>query len=188
MKLRLNLSTSPHENRRPFLAGSVIVGVVGLIAFAILSHSAFESWQANRAFRADISRSESQIQSGQQKRLGLEVYFHNPEAQQVLDRANFLNSLIGERSFPWTKIFMDLEQTLPPGVRIISISPKLISGRAQVLLKVGAQDDESKIKFLEAMEKSKTFTGMELKSEQSGEQAGSPDRVTMDLTVWYEIS
>lgn len=188
MKLRLNLSTSPRENKRPFLAGAVVVGAIGLIAFLILSHSAYVSWQANRAFRADISHWESEIRTDQQKRTALELYFHNPDAQQILERSTFLNSLIGERSFPWTKIFMDLEQTLPPGVRVISIAPKLQNGRAQVALKVGATDDGSKIKFLEAMEKSKTFSGMELKSESSSEQAGSTDRITLELTVWCEIS
>jgi hypothetical protein len=38
------------------------------------------------------------------------------------------------------------------------------------------------------MEKSKTFTGMELKSDSSTEQATSADRITLELTVWYEIS
>jgi Tfp pilus assembly protein PilN len=188
MKLRLNLSTSPRENKRPFLAAAVAIGGVALIAFVILSHSAYVSWQANRAFRADISHWESEIRTDQQKRQALEIYFHTPESQQILERSAFLNSLIGERSFPWTKIFMDLEQTLPPGVRVISISPKLQNGRAQVALKVGALDDASKIKFLEAMEKSKTFSGMELKSDSSTEQATSADRITLELTVWYEIS
>jgi Tfp pilus assembly protein PilN len=188
MKLRLNLATSPRENKRPFLAGAVAVGGVALIAFLILSHSAYASWQASRAFRADMSRWGSEIRTDQQKRQALEVYFHNPEAQQILERSTFLNSLIGERSFPWTKIFVDLEHTLPPGVRVISISPQLQNGRALVGLKVGAMDDASKIKFLEAMEKSKTFSGMELKDESSSEQASSTDKITLELTVWYEIS
>jgi Tfp pilus assembly protein PilN len=188
MKLRLNLTTSPHENKRPFLAGAVVVGAIGLIAFLILSHAAYVSWQANRAFRADISHWEGEIRSDQQKRQALEVYFHNPEAQQILDRSSFLNSLIGERSFPWTKIFMDLEETLPPGVRVISISPKLQNGRALVSLKVSATDDNSKIKFLEAMEKSKTFSGMELSSETTSDQTSTTDRITLELKVWYEIS
>lgn len=188
MKLRLNLSTSPHENKRPFVAGASLVGALALIAFVILAHAAIVSWSANRALRSDISRWESEIRADQQKRQALEVYFHTPDAQQVLDRASFLNSLIGERSFPWTKIFMDLEKTLPPGVRIVSISPKLSNGRAEVSLKVGAMDDQSKIQFLEAIEKSKAFSGMVLKSEQSTEQGASTDRITLDLTVWYEIS
>jgi Tfp pilus assembly protein PilN len=188
MKLRLNLTTSPRENKRPFLVGSLVIGVVALFAFLFLSHSAYVSWQANRAYRSDISRWESEIRTDQQKRQALEVYFHNQDAQQVLQRSSFLNSLIGERSFPWTKIFMDLEKTLPPGVRVISISPKLENGRAQVALKVGAMDDASKIKFLESIEKSKTFSGMELKNESTSDQASSIDRITLELTVWYEIS
>ena len=189
MKLRLNLTTSPRVNNRPFLAGAGVVGAVGAILFLILFHAAFVSWRAGRALRADISRLESEIRQDQQTRQSLDIYFHNPEEKQVLDRSNFLNSLIGERSFPWTKIFMDLEQTLPPGVRIINIAPKLENGRAQVTLKVGAVDEQSKLKFLEAMEKSKAFSGMELKTDQAGEQnAASADRITLDLTVWYEIS
>jgi Tfp pilus assembly protein PilN len=189
MKLRLNLATSPHENNRPFLAGAGVLGVVGAIAFAVLFHSAFVSWRANRALRSDISRLQTAIRDAQRERQALDVYFQSPAEKQILDRSAFLNSLIGERSFPWTKIFMDLEQTLPPGVRIVSISPKLENGRALVSLKVGATDDESKLKFLEAIEKSKAFSGMVLKAEQTSEQPGaSLDRITMDLTVWYEIS
>jgi hypothetical protein len=189
MKLRLNLTTSPRENNRPFITGAGFIGAVALIVFLFCSHAAYVSWSASRAVRADISHLQAVIRNDQIARQNLESYFHNPDEKQVLDRADFLNSLIDERSFPWTKIFMDLEQTLPPGVRIVSISPKLENGRARVMLKVGAMDDESKIKFLEAMEKSKAFSGMELKSEQEGEQNGSvTDRITLDLTVWYEIS
>ena len=189
MKLRLNLTTAPRENNRPFLAAAGALGVVAAVAFVILFHAAYVSWHANRALRADISRLQSSIRGDQLARQSLDVYFHAPAEKQILDRASFLNSLIGERSFPWTKIFMDLEQALPPGVRVISISPKLENGRALVALKVGAVDDQSKLKFLEAIEKSKAFSGLRLKSDQAGQQGGAGmDHITMDLTVWYEIS
>ena len=122
----------------------------------------------------------------QRSQLELQTYFRSPQAQQVLDRASFLNSLIGERSFPWTSIFMDLERSLPPGVRVVSISPRLINGRAEVSLKVGAETDESKIQFLEVMEKSKVFSGMVVKQEQRADQPGAlAIRIVLDLTVWY---
>jgi Tfp pilus assembly protein PilN len=189
MKLRLNLSTAPRANNRPFLAAAGAIGAVAAIAFVILFHAAYADWRASRALRTDISRLESEIRADQATRQSLDTFFHSPDQKQILDRSNFLNSLIGERSFPWTKIFMDLEQTLPPGVRIINIAPRLDNGRAQVTLKVGAMDEQSKLKFLEAIEKSKVFSGMELKTDQASEQgAMSPDRITLDLTVWYQIS
>jgi len=94
--------------------------------------------------------------------------------------------LIGQRSFPWTKIFMDLEQTLPPGVRIVTISPRLENGRAEVTLTVGASSDEARIKFLEALERSKVFSKVQVKAEHRPEQAGGADKIILDLSVWYE--
>jgi len=185
MKLRLNLSTTAHVNKRPFLVGAGLIGTFAVLALLILAHAAYNSWRVNREVRADISHWETQIRINQQKQQALETYFRSPQAKQVLDRSSFLNSLIGQRSFPWTKIFMDLEETLPPGVRVVNISPKLEQGRAQVELTIGAATDEGKLKFLEALEKSRVFSGIQVKDERRPDQAGSLDRVVVDLTVWY---
>jgi hypothetical protein len=185
MKLQLNLSTSPRQNKRPFLAGSVLIGTLGALAFVLLFHAAYRSWRSNRELRGEISRAESDIRTNRQKQTELETYFRTPQAVKVLDRASFLNSLIGQRSFPWTKIFMDLEQTLPPGVRVVNISPKLNNGRAQVEITIGAATDEGKIKFLEALEHSKVFSEIQVKGERHVETGGAADKVVLDLTAWY---
>jgi len=188
VRLRLNLATTPQANNRPFVAGTALIGILGLVACALLSHAAYTSWRSSRDLRADTSRWESQIRRDRQRRQDLESYFHSSAAQQILDRSAFLNSLIDERSFPWTKVFMDLEQTLPPGVRVVSIAPKLVNGRAEVTLEVGAESDASKIQFLEAIEKSKVFSGMVVKDDKRAEQAGRSDKILLDLTVWYSTT
>jgi hypothetical protein len=99
-----------------------------------------------------------------------------------------LNSLIDGRSFPWTKIFMDLENTLPPGVRVVSISPKLENGRAEVTLEIGAETDQSKIEFLKAIDASRSFTGMVVKEEQRHEETGAADKIVLSLTAWYSTT
>jgi hypothetical protein len=185
MKLHLNLATVPQENKRPFLAAAAFVGTIGLLALAVLSHAAYKSYQANRDLRADIARTEVAMQANQVRQHELESYFRSVPAQQILDRSAFLNGLIDERSFPWTKIFMDLEDTLPPGVRVVSIAPRLVNGRAEVTLEVGAMTDEGKIQFLQAIEKSKKFSGMVVKDERHPDLTASPDRIVLNLTVWY---
>ncbi|MGA3293070.1 MAG: hypothetical protein ABSE45_03700 [Candidatus Acidiferrales bacterium] len=185
MKLHLNLATAPEPNRRPFLAGAAVLGLIGVVALALLSLAAYKSWQASRELRADIARWQGEIRMEQDRQRELQVYFRSPAAQQILDRSAFLNSLIDERSFPWTKVFMDLEGTIPPGVRVISIVPRLVNGRAEVALEVGATSDESKINFLEAMEKSKIFSGMVVKDERRSTQTATEDKILLDLTVWY---
>ena len=125
MKLRLNLATAPPQQKRPFLVAAGLAGTLGLLALLLLSYAAYQFVASNRELRADINRLQNQIRSDREKQQALDTYFGSDAARQVLDRSAFLNSLIDERSFPWTKIFMDLEQTLPPGVRVVSIAPRL---------------------------------------------------------------
>jgi Tfp pilus assembly protein PilN len=188
MKLRLNLSTAPLDNKRPFLAAAGALGVVGLLVFVLLGHAAYTSWRSSRDLRAEISRWQGEIRVNREKQAALEAYFQTAQAKQVLDRAGFLNSLIGQRSFPWTKIFMDLEQILPPGVRVVNISPKLDNGRAQVELTVGAESDESKIKFLQNLERSKVFSDIQVKADRRADQQSTGDKITVQLTAWYSTT
>ncbi len=188
MRLQLNLATAPQANNRPFLAYSALLGTLGVLALALLSLAAFRSWRANRELHADMARWDASIRTDQQRQRELAADFRTPGAQQVLDRSAFLNSLIDERSFPWTKVFMDLEDTLPPGVRVVSISPRLVEGRAEVTLEVGATNDEGKIQFLQAIEKSKMFSGMVVTSERRSDQPTAPDKIVLNLTVWYSTT
>lgn len=185
MKLRLNLATTPQENRRPFLLGATVLGVLGILALVLLANASYRSWKANRQINADISRVQAQIHASSAQQAELEAYFHTDQARKTLQRANFLNSLIGERSFPWTKVFADLEQTLPAGVRVVAISPKLVNGQAEVTLTVGAVNDEQKIKFFEAIEKSKKFSDIYPTAERHVDQQGTPDRIILDLKAVY---
>jgi Tfp pilus assembly protein PilN len=187
MKLHLNLATAPQLNKRPFLAGAAVLGTIGILALALLSLAAYKSWQSSRELRAEIGRWQGEIRRERDRQQELQAYFRSPAAQQVLERSAFLNSLIDERSFPWTKVFMDLEDTIPPGVRVVSITPRLVNGQAEVTLEVGALDDESKIHFLEAMEKSKIFSGMIVRDERRSDQPGT-DKIMLDLTVWYSTT
>lgn len=188
MKLHLNLATRPQANHRAFVATAALIGTLGVLALAVLSHAAYSSWRANRELRADTARWESAIRADQQRQRALEAAFHDRSAQQILDRSAFLNSLIDERSFPWTKIFMDLEQTLPSSVRVVSISPAIVDGRVELTLQVGATSDEAKVEFLQAIEKSKVFSGMVVKNDHREERAGSTDKILLDLTVWYSTT
>lgn len=188
MNPQLNLSTSPQPNNRPFIAFSALFGTLGVIALGILSVASYQSWRANRDLHADMSRWSGLIEADQQRQRALAAEFRTAGDQQVLGRSAFLNSLIDERSFPWTKLFTDLERTLPPGVRVVTISPKLVNGRAEVTLEIGSLTDDGKIQFLEAMEKSKVFSGLAVVSERHPTEAGSADKTITNLTVWYSTT
>ena len=188
MKVRLNLATSPLENNRRFLAGSGLLGALTLILLVVLSVHDYRGWRANRALRGQISQSESKIRDLDRRQQQLAAFFKNPQTTEDMQRAAFLNSLIEQRSFPWTKIFMDLEQTLPPGVRVVSIAPHMENGKVEVRLVVGAMTDEAKLKFLKSLEASQVFSGIQVRQEARRDQPGSTDRVMLELVAWYATS
>jgi Tfp pilus assembly protein PilN len=189
MKIRLNVATQPLETHRRFLAEAAVAGAVGLLLLLALSTSVFEAWRQNRGQREQIARYEAQLVRIDAERQQLAAYFNSPRTRTVMDRAAFLNSLIDQRSFPWTKIFTDLEKVLPPGVRVVSIAPKMEKGQVEVKLVIGAASDASKVDFLKALQQSPAFSQVEVTSETratgTSASAGTPDVVEVELNALY---
>jgi len=187
MKIRLNLSTSPLESNRRFAVGASIIGTIAVVALLVLSYRTYSVWQSDKALRARQDALEVQIAKLQQQRQGLADFFGNAQTMQRRQRAAYLNSLIQQRAFPWIKIFMDLERILPEGVRVVSIEPKLGADTVQLTFLVGAISDESKLKFLKALEGSPEFSHIELLSETRPAKAEDFDRVMLSLQAQYSV-
>jgi type IV pilus assembly protein PilN len=162
MRIRLNLSTKPLETHRRFIAGSGVVGFVGVIVFLSLGWHVYLARKANAEMRAKSGKIQQQVAELGQQRTALAEFFASEENAKLHDRADFINSLIDARSFNWTLMFMDLEKVLPGGVRVISIEPKQEKGRIEVKLLVGAVSDEAKLKLIKALEESGSFKHVQL--------------------------
>ncbi|MFI5095286.1 MAG: hypothetical protein WCE50_08835 [Candidatus Acidiferrum sp.] len=185
MKVRLNLATKPLETHRKFLAGSGLLGVVAALAFIGLGWHVYLARKANAEMRAKSEGILLQVRELEQQRTSLERFFGLEENAKLHDRAAFINSLIDARSFNWTLMFMDLERVLPAGVHVISIMPTQNKGRVEVKFTIGATSDAAKLKFLEALENSKTFTDIKLVDETVPAQRTTEDQVVVQLTAEY---
>jgi type IV pilus assembly protein PilN len=187
MKVRLNLSTSPLESNRRFTVAASVIGTIAIVALLVLSYRTYSVWQSDKVLRARQDALEVQIARLEQQRQGLSGFFENPATVQRRQRAAYLNSLIQQRAFPWIKIFMDLERILPAGVRVVSIEPKLSADTVQLTFLVGAMSDESKLKFLKALESSPEFSHIELLSESRPVRTDQLDRVVLSLQAQYSV-
>lgn len=187
MKVRLNLATSPLESNRRFTLGATVVGVMAVLALIVLSQRAYSVWSIDRAFRTRQETLQSQVAELQQRRQNLSAFFQNAETVKRRQRAAYLNSLIQQRAFPWIKIFMDLERILPEGSRVVSIEPQLVGDNVQLKVLVGAVSDESKLKFLKALENSAQFSHIQLLSESRSTRVEETDRVMLVLQAQYSV-
>lgn len=175
MNVRLNLATKPLISHRRFLVGSGLLALLGGIVFLGLGWHVYSTLRAQEALRRKEQDNDRRAALLQTRRNELDEFFARPANAKLKERAAFVNGIIDERSFDWTQMFMDLEKIMPVGVHVISISPQLQKGRMFVHITVGATSDESKIKFVRAMEGSEAFSNVELlgviRSQTGNEQA-----------------
>src|SRR5215472_5433408 len=184
MKTRFNLATEPLENNRRFIAGSGLLGATALIALVLLSLHVAQVRRSNAAMRANIGNVEAQIALLQRQQETLRQQFKAPQAVEAMKRSQFLNGLIEQRAFPWTKMFADLGHILPPGVRVISISPQMDqSGKVKVTFTIGAVNEEQGSKFLQAISSSPLFSDVVPMQESRGknDQGQLSDEVLLNL-------
>lgn len=188
MRVRLNLATAPLENNRRFLLGASLLGISALVLFVLLARQAYRDWRESSEIRAETAELQSQMRELRDARGDLERSFKRPEARRTVERAAFLNGMIEQRSFPWTRIFMDLERLLPEGVRVVSIAPQMKDGRVEVKLVVGATSDGARLEFLKTLEGAKEFTGVQVLSETRPTRPDVADRVVLELLTWYSAN
>jgi Tfp pilus assembly protein PilN len=187
MKVRLNLATSPLESNRRFAVSAGVIGVIAVLALLLLSYRTFSILRSDKVLRTQQDALDTQIARLHLQRQGLSDFFENPQTVQRRQRAAYLNSLIQQRAFPWIKIFMDLERILPEGAHVVSIEPRLAGDTVQLTFLVGALSDESKLKFLKALEGSPEFSHIELLSESHPTRTDQMDRVTLSLQAEYSV-
>jgi len=164
MNIRLNLATKPLESHRRFLVGSGLLALFGGIVFLALGWHVYSTLRAQEALRRKELDNNVKAARLQSRRKELDDFFARSDIAKLKDRASFVNGAIDERSFDWTQMFMDLERITPVGVHVVSIQPQLEKGHMFVRLSVSASTDESKIKFIRAMENSAAFSNVQLLS------------------------
>src|SRR5215469_2705909 len=187
MRVGLNLATKPLVSHRRFFVGSAIVATLGGFLLIYLGLQFFTLRKADEEFRGRLGKVQVEMARLQEQRNDLERFYARQENHNLQDRAKFVGGVIEARSFNWTKMFMDLEHTLPPGVHVVRIEPKLDSGSAAVKFVVGGSSQESKVKLLKAFEDSPSFTHIEVNNEGVPKQSTTqtPDVFVMEFSAIY---
>ena len=190
MKVRLNIATKALETHRRFLAGASLTAFFAAVAFIGLGWHVYSARKADVELRARTNNSRHEMAELEAQRKELLRYFGQKDVATLHDRAAFINGILDARSFNWTLMFMDLERTLPGGVRVISIAPTQAGGHVELKLTVGATDDEAELKFERALEQSKEFTEVQIQSVRSADPTASRsgDQKVIQLTTVYSRS
>ncbi|HXE74152.1 MAG TPA: PilN domain-containing protein [Candidatus Xenobia bacterium] len=185
MSRQLNLATRPYVNLRPFW---VTFTALAVLAVGLTTGSVYEAltiWRRGTAAQARLHDLEKRAEELAAEQKALEQELRVPATLAVLERAQFLNHLIGQKRLSWTQLFFDLQQALPPEARVLSLSPRMRDdGRLQVGIQLGAANNGAVVEFLEALGQSEKFSEVKLDS-QSSEGGEREDNVTAQVSAVY---
>jgi Tfp pilus assembly protein PilN len=165
MRMPINLASQPFRRDRPVVAATVVLSVALLALLGLLISLAVTESEQLKDSRAEIAALERRLRDVSAEQARDETVLRQPENAEVLERSVFLNALLYRKGISWTKIFADLEKTLPHNVRVISIRPA-VNSRNEVTLDmvVGSEDPEPVIVMLRRFEESSVFGAPHLHS------------------------
>ena len=166
MAISLNLASRPFGRHRALYLAAGLAGSA-LIAAAILMVTSYaRSYRRSPEMERMTVQHRRELEALKEKQSRLEAVLRRQENSAVLTRSIFLNQLLLRKGISWTRTFSDLEQLMPPRVRLIGLRPQLTPDNEITLdLEVGTETREAFLEFLMGLESSTLFRSPELRSD-----------------------
>ncbi len=168
--LRTNLATRPFYNERLvhwLLAGAALL-VIAFTAFNVSEYLRLSGRQGG--LEADAVRDETQARALIARAAEARTRIDAKGLARLGAQAAEANAIIAARTFSWTALFDDVEATLPPTVMLTGITPNIDPDGASVRFTVLGRTVEAIDTFIERLEATKRFDGVQVASEMVTEE------------------
>jgi len=159
----LNLAERPFRNERlaatGFAAASVLlVGLTvwhGIVIHDLLPARTSERHRELAALEAELARLTEESRT---------LKTETPP-KDTLAQWNLVKELVDRRAFSWTGLFARLEELLPMGVRLTSISPSVKKGQVELTVDANVRSREAGWEFVRILEQGGDFYDVYPRSE-----------------------
>jgi Tfp pilus assembly protein PilN len=172
----LNLASRPFRNERlPALL--LALGFTAAGAITIKHAVAIRSLLPGRT--SGLARQVAELEN-ERERLRTEAsHLRAPRPEPAaLAQWTLLRDLVDKRTFSWSGLFALLEETLPRGVRLVSISPSFKKGEHVVEIAGVARTNEDVLELIRVLEDRPEFDGVLPLSRNT-----APDQVLLEFRL-----
>jgi type IV pilus assembly protein PilN len=187
VRLNINLATKPYQDVRRILVqwGGLVVALA--VCTVVLIWIAVSSWRENRVVSSKITGLRSEIAALDKQHSDAVAMLTAPQNTAVVDTSKFLNGLIARKSFSWTRVFMQLEQIMPPRLHIVSILPVLQpqTNTMEVHLTVAGTSRDAALELVKRLEQSSSFRDARISEESEIKEKTGTDTIAFKLTAVY---
>jgi len=158
MKIPINLASQPFRRDRAILLSSTAVSLALVATLGLLVYLAMLDRAQYADLRHDVARLNRQIQAANAAEGAAERVLRKPDNAEVLETSLLINNLLVYKSVSWSRLFSDLEKTVPYNVKVLSLRPSVnAESRVTLDMTVGSESPEGLIGFLKALESSPVF-------------------------------
>ncbi len=165
LRVPLNLATKPFFNNRRFYAASLLLGLV----FVVLSAANLILYLAHRSQSLRLNRelAEQTAEAGRLEQEQQEIWarLQRPETEDFLNLVDYLNPLIAQRTFSWTRFLNQMENLVPHQLQIVAVAPRIAESEIVVEIYCNARSGADYIEFVSRLEADPNFYQVNLMTE-----------------------
>jgi Tfp pilus assembly protein PilN len=158
MTAKLNLASNPFRNRALPWTVSALVAIVSIVALLFIAQSTFRTNAKIQETQRDVADLRKDNDTLNKRAKDIEVAL-TPEQKRDL---KYAHALVDRKRFSWSRLFADLESSLPGGIRVTRITVKEIGvqdGRpvADLDLVVASKSPTTVTEMIQEMESQGVF-------------------------------
>ena len=165
LRVPLNLASKPFFNNRRFYAASLLLGLV----FVVLSAANLFLYLAHRSQSLRLNRelAEQTAEAGRLEQEQQEIWarLQRPETEDFLNLVDYLNPLIAQRTFSWTRFLNQMENLVPHQLQIVAVAPRIAESEIVVEIYCNARSGADYIEFISRLESDPDFYQVNLMTE-----------------------
>lgn len=156
--LKTNLSTRPFYNERAvhWALGLAFAAIAALTAFNVTQVVSLSARQGTLS--AEVQRQDTRIEQLTASATKVRGSIDQKALARVIASAKEANAIIDQRTFSWTELFNHLESTLPTGVMLTQVTPRIDKTELRIELTVRGREVEQIDDFIEKLEATGAFT------------------------------
>jgi len=158
MTAKLNLASNPFRNRAFPWTVSALVAISSIVALLFIAQSTFQTNAKIQAAQRDVADLRKDTDKINQRAKDIEIAL-TPDQKRDL---KYAHALVDRKRFSWSRLFADLESSLPGGIRVTRISVKEIRVQddrpvADLDLVVASKSPTTVTEMIQAMESQGIF-------------------------------
>jgi len=120
MSTRLNLASKPFRNRVLPWTVTALLAITSIVALLFITQSSLKTYTSIAATQRDVTDLQKQLDTLKKNEKAVETALTPDQKRQL----KYAHGLVDRKRFSWSRLFADLESSLPGEIRVTKIVVK----------------------------------------------------------------